>query len=111
MKKSVLKQKLCQALIEASLYEQSCKVLVSELAEVSEALDRRRQLYKSMEELVNRKQPKSMEEMARALRENEREIFDELGILDRCKNQKLSWEELPQEVRDLFYDDLLKIIG
>lgn len=67
MKKSILKQKLLQATIKASLYEQTCDSLVSELKEMSEALDRRRQLYKTMEELANRGQPKSMEEMANDL--------------------------------------------
>lgn len=67
MKKSILKQELLQATLKASLYEQTCDTMVSELKEMSEALDRRRQLYKTMEKLVNRGQPKSMEEMAENL--------------------------------------------
>jgi NTP pyrophosphatase (non-canonical NTP hydrolase) len=100
MKKSVLKQELCQALIKASLYEQSCKVLVSELAEVSEALDRRRQLYKSMEELVNRKQPKSMEEMA--------EDLWKIFFMSKGANP-LKYQQ--QSTKDNVMDALLKIIG
>lgn len=99
MKKSILKQELLQATIKASLYEQTCDVLVSELKEMSEALDRRRQLYKTMEELVNRKQPKSMEEMAKA------------AYSEFCYDKDIPWDDLHDTAKDKWMDALLKIIG
>lgn len=85
--------------------------LSDENEELKEAIERRRKLNTSMEELVNRDQPKSMQDMAKSLREDEREIAEELWILDRRGYKDLSWEELPQDARDGFYDSLLKIIG
>lgn len=74
--------------------------LLTELDEAKEALDRRRQLYKSMEELVNRKQPKSMEDMAKDL----------LHIMTYGE-MDTEWQSLAQEDKDWIYDKLLKIIG
>lgn len=98
MKKSILKQKLHQAIIQASLYQQSFEVLVSEFKEVSEALDRRRQLCKTMEELVNRGQPKSMEEMAR-------------DLCNTFHYNSVDWDGERQEIKDIWMDKLLKVIG
>lgn len=100
MKKSILKQKLLQATIKASLYEQTCDSLVSELKEMSEALDRRRQLYKTMEELANRGQPKSMEEMA--------EDLWKIFYMSKWAN---SFKDQTQSTKDNIMDALLKIIG
>ena len=111
MKKSIWKQKLHQAITEVFVYEHICYARTSELQEMNKALQHCRQLCKTMEELVNREQPKSMEEMAIALRQHEMEIAEELWILSPCRYKDLSWKDLPQDARDGFYDALLKIIG
>lgn len=80
-----------------------------EVIDLREALDRRRQLYKSLEELVNRWQPKSIEDMAIALRNHEKEIVEELNLKSRFKD--LEWNELPEEIRDEFISCLMKIIS
>ncbi len=103
MKKSIWKKAFCSAKQE-SISDQ--EMSIARINDLQEALDRRRQLCKTMEELVDRGQSKSLEEMAAALYFHALDMVVGVSVYSCTR-----WENLNQESKDQWMDRLLKIIG
>lgn len=102
MKKSLLKQKLLQATIASDLNMQMFEVIVSELKDTYEALERRRILYDRLVNHSTTKSPKSMKEMA-----------ESLYLVHSWMSEAtfIAFKDLPQDIQDRWMDRLLTILN